>query len=202
MKDRVTLFSPSDYKVMPWKNGAGSTTELRIAPEGASLQSGFDWRISLAQVPTSGPFSSFPNYQRTIMLLRGDPMRLVHQGQGEHLLEPFQPYDFHGAWQTEGILTGRPVEDFNVMVRDGFGKAHVDVQNGLENPIFPLQNGSLQFIYSCRGAITVQMQNQTYKLGEQHSILIEDSCNTTLHAESTSSTAIIVALKPTKLMKN
>lgn len=197
MMDRVTLFSPSAYKVMPWKNGAGSTTELLIAPEGASVQSGFDWRISLAQVPASGPFSSFPNYQRTIMLLRGDPMRLVHQGQGEHLLEPFQPYDFHGAWQTEGILTGRLVEDFNVMVRDDFGKAHVDVQRGLENPIFSLQDASLHFIYSYLGAVTVRMQNQTYRLGEQASILIVDGCNTSLHAESTSSTAIIVALKRT-----
>jgi environmental stress-induced protein Ves len=194
MKQRVTHFSPSAYKVMPWKNGAGSTTELAIAPQGASVQSGFDWRISLAQVPSSGPFSSFPNYQRTILLLRGDPMRLVHQGQGDHLLQPFQPYDFHGAWQTEGILTGRPVEDFNVMVRNDFGQARVHVQKGTENPVFSLQNANLHFIYCYQGTATVEMQTQQVSLADEDSILIEVGSNMKVHTGSTSSTILIVSI--------
>lgn len=194
MKNRVTHYSPSAYKIMPWKNGAGSTTELLISPKGASVQSGFDWRISLAQVASSGPFSSFPGYLRTIMLLRGDPMRLRHQDQGEHFLESFQPYDFHGAWQTEGILTGQPVEDFNVMVRDGYGHAQVNVQNGSENPIFSLQNAPIHYIYCYQGSFTIKMQNQKHQLPEQESIMIEDSCDLSLHADSMISTAIIVSI--------
>ncbi len=194
MNARVTHYSPSAYKVMPWKNGAGSTTEILISPENATLQSGFDWRISLAQVPTSGPFSSFPGYQRTIMLLRGDPMRLVHEGHGERLLRSFQPHDFHGAWKTEGILTGGPVEDFNVMVREGYGQAHVDVQKGSETPTFTLQNKLLYVIYSCRGTVTVELHNQHYKLAEQESLTIQDGSNIRIHADSALSTAIIVSL--------
>ncbi len=194
MNARVTHYSPSAYKVMPWKNGAGSTTEILISPEHATVQSGFDWRISLAQVPTSGPFSSFPGYQRTIMLLRGDPMRLVHEGHGEHLLKSFQPHDFQGTWKTEGILTGGPVDDFNVMVREGFGHARVEVQKGSEAPVFVLQNMPLYVIYSCQGTLTVKLHDQNYKLAEQESLTIQDGSNISIHADSALSIAVIVSL--------
>lgn len=194
MMNRVTRLFPSDYKIMPWKNGAGSTTELLIAPQDASVQSGFDWRISLAQVPASGPFSVFPDYQRTIVLLEGDPMDLVHQGQGRHELKPLQPYAFHGGWTTEGILTGRPVEDFNVMVRDGYGRVHVDVQKGRENPDFSLHHDDLCFIYCHRGSLIVTLQQEKIKLTEQESLLTEQGGNIKVQAGSETCVAIIVSL--------
>ena len=50
-----------DFSVMPWKNGGGSTTELLIHPSSASVTSSppFLWRISLATLDASGPFSTF-----------------------------------------------------------------------------------------------------------------------------------------------
>jgi environmental stress-induced protein Ves len=191
MNARVTLFPRSAYKVMPWKNGAGSTTELLIAPRDATVQTGFDFRISLAQVPSSGPFSSFPGYERTIMLLRGAPMRLVHEGHGEHTLTTFQPYAFRGSWSTEGILSEGPVEDFNVMLREGLGRVHVDVQQGQ----IPMQtrSASLQFIWCWSGAATVTVQGQRHSLKEQESILIEEGTSSLVHLESASSVLIIVS---------
>jgi environmental stress-induced protein Ves len=194
MPDHVTHLTPSAYKVMPWKNGAGSTTELFIAPPGASVQSGFDWRISLAQVPASGPFSVFPAYQRTIVLLQGDPMHLVHEGRGRHELRALQPYDFHGSWPTEGLLTGQPVEDFNVMVRDGFGRARVDVQKASENPDYSVQCDDLCFIYCHQGSFTVALQNQKKRLTEHEALLTEHGRNALLKAESPSSIALIVSI--------
>jgi len=50
---------PADaMRRMPWKNGGGVTTEIAIAPEGATLDN-FDWRVSTAQVDAAGPFSRF-----------------------------------------------------------------------------------------------------------------------------------------------
>ena len=66
-----------DCPVMPWKNGQGSTTELAIEPPGAALD-GFDWRISIAELRGSGPFSTFPGYDRIIVQLDGPPMILTH----------------------------------------------------------------------------------------------------------------------------
>ncbi len=196
MKARVTHFTRSAYKVMPWKNGAGSTTELFISPRGASVQSGFDWRISLARVPASGPFSSFPGYHRTIMLLQGEPMRLVHEGHGTHTLQALQPYAFHGAWITEGILSGGPVEDFNVMMREDLGQAHVDVHQVREDTPFPTRSAPLQFIWCWSGAATVEVQTMRHSLKEQESLLIEEGADITIHPESATSVFIIVSITP------
>lgn len=194
MNVRVTHFSKSAYKIMPWKNGAGSTTELLIFPPEASVQSGFDWRISLAQVPASGPFSSFPLYKRTIMLLRGDPMQLVHQGHGEHLLQAFQPYDFHGAWPTTGILTGQPVEDFNVMIREDLGRALIEVYRGLTKTVFHRPQSALQFIWAWSGSAEVNLMDQNYSLAEQEALLIEGGPEVILQLASPSSILITVSI--------
>ena len=97
---------PADYRVMPWKNGGGSTTELLIHPPGATLDGGFLWRVSQADVAASGPFSRFPE--------------LDHGEHGRQRLEgPFQPVSFSGDWTTTGTLLDGPCRDFNVMSARG-----------------------------------------------------------------------------------
>ena len=58
----------NDCCVMPWKNGYGSTTELAVEPPDAALDR-FDWRVSVAELRGSGPFSTFPGYDRIIVQL-------------------------------------------------------------------------------------------------------------------------------------
>ncbi len=71
----VRLLTPADFHPMPWKNGAGRTTEIAVYPPGASLDA-FLWRVSIADVERDGPFSRFPGIDRTIVLLEGGGMRL------------------------------------------------------------------------------------------------------------------------------
>src|SRR5262245_21856206 len=59
----------------PWKNGAGLTRELAVAPRGATVVD-FDWRISVARIDRDAPFSAFDGIDRCITLLRGKGMRL------------------------------------------------------------------------------------------------------------------------------
>ena len=59
---------PGDYRLMPWKNGLGTTTEIAIHPAEADLAGQpFDWRVSMADVTTDGEFSRFPGYDRSIL---------------------------------------------------------------------------------------------------------------------------------------
>jgi hypothetical protein len=107
---------PGQYREMPWKNGGGSTTELLIHPPGATLDGGFHWRISMADVGVSGPFSPFPGVDRTLMLLRGGGMELDHGPQGVQRLErTLEPLSFSGDWNTQGRLLDGPCRDFNVL---------------------------------------------------------------------------------------
>jgi environmental stress-induced protein Ves len=123
-----------DFRVMPWKNGRGATTELLIHPPGASLASGFLWRLSMAGVDASGPFSSFPGVDRTLVLLSGDGLELDHGPHGRRRLACLQPAAFSGDWATEGRLLGGPCRDFNVM--SARGRASHDLRI-LEGPGFP-----------------------------------------------------------------
>ena len=112
------ILTPRDYRVMPWKNGGGTTTEIHIHPEGAGWDT-FDWRVGIADIARSGPFSSFPGIDRSIMLLdcpAGSGMRLTIDDREVDL--PLHRFiDFAGEATTHGALLGAPVRDFNVMSR-------------------------------------------------------------------------------------
>lgn len=115
----VTLqrFSIDSLAATPWKNGGGVTRELVCWPAGAGLDT-FDWRISIASIAGSGPFSAFPGIARTIMLLDGDGVRLRAAGGIDHRLDtPLVPFSFSGDVPLDCDLLGGPSNDFNVMAR-------------------------------------------------------------------------------------
>ncbi len=109
---------PEDYRVMPWKNGGGVTTEIAIYPADAGISSsGFIWRVSIAEVAIDGPFSRFPGYDRHIMTIAGKGMQLEADGHGTiDLSAIFVPREFSGDWDVDGQLIDGPVRDFNLMV--------------------------------------------------------------------------------------
>jgi environmental stress-induced protein Ves len=101
---------------VPWKNGGGSTTEIAVDPPGSSVAEPFRWRISLASVAVSGPFSAFQGYERSIMLVGGAGMDLDFGQHGRaRLAKPFEPVRFDGGWLTQATLIGGACADFNVM---------------------------------------------------------------------------------------
>ena len=104
------------YIVMPWKNGGGSTTEVAISPEGASLDH-FDWRISMARIERAGPFSSFPGIDRTLTLLDGPRVEL-RVGDRDIALSAARPsLRFAGEDRVTAAVPEGPIVDFNVMTR-------------------------------------------------------------------------------------
>jgi environmental stress-induced protein Ves len=64
----MKILRASTHKAMPWKNGGGETAEIAVFPEGASMQD-FGWRVSMAKVTENGPFSLFPDIDRTLSIL-------------------------------------------------------------------------------------------------------------------------------------
>lgn len=121
----IKHLTPADYRVMAWKNGGGSTTEIALAPD---PDGGFAWRVSMADLKASGPFSAFPGIDRIITPLSGPAFRLTHDGGAPHEVTPLVPYAFSGDWATSAELTG-PGQDYNVMVRRP-GAAWTEVLSG------------------------------------------------------------------------
>ena len=119
-----------DYRSMPWRNGKGTTTELAVGygPDGETAGR-FAWRLSLADVPDSGPFSDFTGYDRTIMMVQGDGMTLDFGPNGKAVVDrPFEPVSFKGEWETHCSLHGGPIRDLNVMVARALVRADIGVQ--------------------------------------------------------------------------
>lgn len=115
----MRIIRAADCKVMPWKNGGGTTTEIAVAPEGASL-SDFAWRISMAHVGQDGPFSSFPGIDRTLSVLTGNGIRLAF-GDGETVAldHTTAPFFFAADRAVDGVLVDGAIDDLNVMSRRG-----------------------------------------------------------------------------------
>ena len=106
----------SDYRSMPWRNGKGMTLEIARRPLSGSQ---FDWRLSLASVTTTGPFSCYPGYQRSVTLVSGEGFRLDLQGHAPALLdEPGASTQFAGEGDTVCTLLGGECTDLSLIVRE------------------------------------------------------------------------------------
>ena len=118
---------PADFVAQRWRNGGGSTTQLAIhEQEGRWL-----WRLSLAEISRSGPFSDFTGYRRILVVLAGTGVRLAIQGRPALELRPFDPpCHFDGAARTDCMLLEGPVKDLNLMVHETLGEATLDILRG------------------------------------------------------------------------
>ena len=111
------ILRATDYRVMPWKNGGGTTTEIAVSPEGAALDD-FDWRVSMARVERDGPFSAFPGIDRTLSILEGEGMILnVSDRIPFELTKASEPLPFPADVPTRANLIAGPIVALNVMSR-------------------------------------------------------------------------------------
>ena len=141
----------AECRVMPWKNGHGSTTELAVEPSGASLE-GFDWRISIAELRASGLFSSFPGYDRIIVQLDGPPMTLTHGDRPPVALEQFVPHAFSGDDETSCDVAG-VAHDFNLIVRQGVGRPTLTVHRVAEGEELTFESAEAVVLHVLEGGL-------------------------------------------------
>lgn len=112
------LLRKKNHLATPWKNGGGQTTEIAIAPAGATFDN-FDWRISLATIAQSGAFSTFPGIDRTLTLVEGAGVALQIDGQPIDLSAEHPTALFAGEAAVQATVAGGATTDFNVMSRRG-----------------------------------------------------------------------------------
>ena len=159
----IKQLARSSYKVMPWKNGKGTTMEIakyppsQPAPDPSAsavattsyVSSAFDfeWRISSAMVAEDGAFSKFPGFQRSIAVLNDSLHLKVNNSTKEsptaqeEIIEIIinrhsAPFMFPGDVCTTGLLVGgKTVLDFNVFTDRAVCQQHVirEVVTGISN---------------------------------------------------------------------
>jgi environmental stress-induced protein Ves len=107
------LVRTADVPARPWKNGGGVTRELLALPEGS------DWRvrISVADVASDGPFSTFAGVDRWFAALDGAGVELTIDGNAQRVTADDDAVAFAGAAQTRCRLIDGPTRDLNLMLR-------------------------------------------------------------------------------------
>jgi environmental stress-induced protein Ves len=110
----LQIIRKSAFGSVPWKNGGGITHEALRVPEAGDP---FRWRVSVAHIDASGPFSDFSGYSRLMVLLRGTGVTLkFNGGESRELRSVGELIEFDGAGQTYCELLDGPCVDFNLMV--------------------------------------------------------------------------------------
>ena len=141
---------PAEYRQMPWRNGGGTTTEIVVAPE----EGRFVHRVSIADVATGGPFSRFEGYDRHIMLLTGNGIRLDCGPRGTiDLSEPLAPQPFSGDWEVHGTLVDGPVRDFNLIVDRSRATSSLEVRALADPESLAVAPGTTCLVYVIDGAL-------------------------------------------------
>lgn len=189
----MQILRASDHRQMPWKNGGGVTTEIAIAPPGASVGD-FDWRISMATVASDGPFSRFEGIDRTLTVLSGEGLELAVESAPLVRLTPAgKPYPFPGDAAASARLIAGPVTDFNVMTRRGRWTHSVDNLSINGTQVLPVA-ADVCIIFCRGGEITL---DESSALGAHDAALIEASANTPEISIGGSGEALIVRLSRT-----
>ena len=110
------ILRAADRVAVPWKNGGGLTRELAVHPPGSTLGD-FAWRVSLAEVRTGGPFSTFTGIDRQMAVLSGRLQLSIAGRETVTLCSDTDPVAFAGELPVSSEPLQLPVLDLNVMTR-------------------------------------------------------------------------------------
>lgn len=114
----MRILRATERQALPWKNGAGVTREVLAHPPGSDLGH-FDWRVSIAEIHSAGPFSHFPGIERRLAVLAGCLRLSIDEGAALSVSPDTPPVEFSGDVPTFADPVGGPVTDLNVMMRRG-----------------------------------------------------------------------------------
>ncbi|WP_288429002.1 HutD family protein [uncultured Agrobacterium sp.] len=161
----------SDHKRMPWKNGGGETVEIVVFPPHATVED-FDWRISMATAASDGPFSIFPQIDRTLSILDGKGISLAIDGVGPVLLTTSsEPLSFAADVPVDATLEDGTITDLNVMTRRGKFSHRVERMIGSFS-ISPTERNETVLVLST-GPISMSSKTQNIELEPLDAVFLD-----------------------------
>lgn len=152
----MTIELLKDHIAMPWANGGGITYEVARYPNNGD----FDWRISLADIDSDGPFSVLSGIDRTLVLLEGRQVVLTNQAEVKQLDE-LHVFNFPGEIAYECKLSAGFAKDLNIMIRRGKFTSNTVVIGAGTHQIDATKD--VHIIVDLRGVITVDGEKLNYR---------------------------------------
>ena len=182
MKTACIKLGPADYLTTAWSGG--TTTQLRIAPEGAQYAArDFLWRVSSAAVELAeSDFTPLPDYERLIATLRGE-IALSHNGGAPLRLRPYEVHAFSGGDRTRcrGTCT-----DFNLMLRRGRAEGTMEALrlSAGETRRLDTAGADEALLFAAEGRCAVSVGAESVALSPGESLLLRGPTAPALTAET------------------
>ena len=150
----LKVIRKSSFIERPWKNAGGITHEAIRVPPGDEA---FLWRVSVAHIEASGPFSDFAGFNRNMVLLRGSGVALTFaNGERRVLKEIGDLAEFDGAVPAHCELLDGPCVDLNVMVAKSL-RADVRIERVGEGRWIHASKSQSILIFSIEDALTLDL---------------------------------------------
>lgn len=180
----------AELVVAPWKNGGGVTTEIAAgAPQSDDQE--WSWRVSVADVGATGPFSAFPRIDRTIAVVEGSGMDLRFDDGRMVPLELNRPVDFDGGDAVTGILRDGAIRDFNVMVDRRAYSAQLDIVEKPETVSCRLSAGGVLLIHVLDGGCAIALGGPEDLLGPGETAIFEGLAQVAVSVPADARVAIV-----------
>ncbi|MCC0065056.1 MAG: HutD family protein [Defluviimonas sp.] len=119
------IFPPQGFATSRWKNGGGVTHEILRD----TVNDPWQWRISIAEVASDGPFSRFEGLSRILTVIEGNGLDL-HTPDDMLAARRLQPLAFSGDTPVESRMVDGPVRDLNLIYDSRHVSASVEVVAG------------------------------------------------------------------------
>lgn len=151
---QLKIIRRAAFTTIPWKNGGGITHEAIRVPAAGDP---FRWRVSVAHIDASGPFSEFAAHDRKMVLLRGAGIELSFaDGVKKTLRQVGQLLQFDGAIAAHCELLSGPCVDLNLMILKS-DRAAVRVERVAESLAVSASLDETTLVFPIDGAIVLEV---------------------------------------------
>ena len=167
----IKVIRRASFTATPWKNGGGITHEaIRVPATGDA----FLWRVSVAHIDASGPFSDFAGYDRKMVLLRGRGVALEFGSGDKCALRSIGDWaEFDGAMPARCELLDGACVDLNLMVSKSLRTAaRVERLSGLE--LVAASQGETALIFAIQDPLCLESGGQSLRLEPWDLAILQD----------------------------
>jgi environmental stress-induced protein Ves len=171
---KLKIIRRSSFKSTPWKNGGGITHEAIRVPESGDA---FRWRVSVAHIDASGPFSEFAGYNRKMVLLRGAGIDLrFADGTHKSLRQMGELVEFDGAVAAHCELIGGPCVDLNLMVSKA-DRVAARVERFVQSLAVSAPRGETTLVFGIDSGLTLEVTGGKTETLEPWDLAVLEHCN-------------------------
>jgi environmental stress-induced protein Ves len=190
---QLQIIRNSSFTATPWKNGGGITHEaIRVPASGVP----FRWRVSVAHIDASGPFSEFAEYNRKMVLLRGAGIELrFANGVNYTLRQVGELVEFDGALAAHCELLNGPCVDLNLMVSKSDSVA-VRVERFMESLAVSASRSETTLVFAIDRRFTLEIAAGETVTLEPWDLAVLSHCNgrlSRLEPDHSSATSVFLA---------